>query len=85
MTQNDDTHSITDPPLTTGKYRYDYRQARERIMTEGYYFHALLIAAILKADSANAARLQKAFPELYAETQARYDQPGGLLPGETPR
>ena len=68
-----------------GAYRYDYRQARTEIVPQGYYFHALVIAAIMQADGGNAARLRQAFPELYDETQARYHATGGLLDGEEPR
>ena len=35
-----------------------------------------------RADSYNIVRLQRAFPDAWAELQARYDAPGGLLPGE---
>jgi hypothetical protein len=67
-----------------GEYRYDYRQAREQILTKGYYFHALIIAAMIQADDENGERLRIAFPEVYEETKARYAAPGGLLPGERP-
>lgn len=45
-------------------------------------FDALIMAAIWRADSTNAALLTAAFPAIAAETQARYDAPGGLLEGE---
>lgn len=45
-------------------------------------FEALIMAALRKADSENAAKLRSAWPETCAEMQARYDAPGGVLPGE---
>jgi len=45
-------------------------------------FHALIMAALLNADSTNAAKLRAAWPEVCDEAQRRYDAPGGLLPGE---
>lgn len=42
-------------------------------------FDTLIMAAVLRADTRNATRLAVAFPELYAETQARYNAPGGVL------
>tara|TARA_R110002126_G_scaffold81426_1_gene200667 strand:- start:5562 stop:5759 length:198 start_codon:yes stop_codon:yes gene_type:complete len=45
-------------------------------------FYALLMAAMRKADSANAEKLDAAFPGVWAELQARYNAPGGLLEGE---
>jgi hypothetical protein len=45
-------------------------------------FYALLFSAMRKADSANAVRLQIAFPEVWLELKARYDAPGGCLEGE---
>lgn len=42
-------------------------------------FYALLVALMLRADSFNAARLRAAFPDDWAEVQARYDAPGGVL------
>lgn len=46
-------------------------------------FYALVIAAMMRADTMNAAKLRAAFPDLWEETQARYDAPGGVLDGET--
>lgn len=34
------------------------------------------------ADTFNMAKLQRAFPAVYAEVSARYNAPGGMLPGE---
>ena len=45
-------------------------------------FYALLMAAMRAADSYNAALLQEAFPRVYEELMARYNAPGGYLPGE---
>jgi hypothetical protein len=45
-------------------------------------FYALVIAAMIRADTTNAARLRSVFPELWDETQRRYDAPGGLIGDE---
>lgn len=46
-------------------------------------FYALVMAAMRQADSFNAAKLHEAFPEVWDELQARYNAPGGVLPGES--
>ncbi|WP_029108699.1 hypothetical protein [Mycobacterium sp. URHD0025] len=60
---------------------YDYR-ASQPISAIDTPFYALLMAAIRKADSQNAARLRMAFPHIHAEFQARYNAPGGVLPDD---
>jgi hypothetical protein len=45
-------------------------------------WHALIFAAMRRADTINAEILRAAFPQLWAELQARYDAPGGRLPGD---
>jgi len=45
-------------------------------------FYALLMAAMREADSTNLERLKLAFPGTWAELQAHYHAPGGLLEGE---
>lgn len=45
-------------------------------------FDALLTALALKADPANLARLESAFPEKVATIRARHNAMGGLLPGD---
>lgn len=64
--------------------RFDYEQSK-RIAAEGYSFYALIMAAIRQADTENAAKLRRAFPETAEELQTRYDAPGGFLPGERER
>jgi hypothetical protein len=61
--------------------RYDYEASKHLAMAD-HPFHALIMAAMRQADSDNLAALQAAFPETYAELKARYNAPGGLLPGE---
>ena len=43
-------------------------------------FYALIMAAMLRADTGNADRLKAAFPETWAELDRRYNAPGGRLP-----
>lgn len=61
--------------------RFDY-QASKRIDAEQYPFRALIMAAMRRADTNNAALLQRAFPQVWTELQLRYEAPGGFLPGE---
>lgn len=60
---------------------YDYKQSR-KINDEGYGFFALLMATMRRADTENAERLGRAFPETWSELRARYNAPGGVLPGD---
>lgn len=57
---------------------YDYR-ASQQISATDPPFYALIMAAIRKADNHNTARLRAAFPDVYAEFEARYNAPGGVL------
>lgn len=60
---------------------FDYQVSKE-IAIQAYSFYALLMAAMRQADTANAAKLREAFPEVWAELDARYHAPGGYLPSE---
>jgi hypothetical protein len=46
-------------------------------------FYGLVMAAMRKADTRNAAILRGAFPEVWADLQARYEAPGGILPTDS--
>ena len=61
---------------------YDYKVS-QRISAKGHPFYALIMAAMRQADSDNADALRSAFPDTWRELQARYNAPGGSLPGET--
>lgn len=61
---------------------YDY-EASKKIAAQDYPFDALIMAAMRKADSWNAAELKGSFPGIWHELQERYDAPGGYLPGES--
>lgn len=60
---------------------YDYKKGIEAA-TEDYPFYALIQAAMRQADNDNIEKLKLAFPDTWAELNARYHAPGGLLPGE---
>lgn len=60
---------------------HNYRQSLE-ISGRDPSFYSLLFSLLRKADSANYGRLVEAFPQAAAEFQARYNAPGGALPGE---
>jgi len=57
-------------------------QVSQQIEAENYPFYALIMAAMRKADSTNAAKLKSAWPDISTELQYRYWSAGGLLPGE---
>lgn len=63
---------------------HEYEESR-KIEGKGRPFYALVMAAMRQADDDNLGRLRSAFPEVWAELQARYNAPGGMLPGETER
>lgn len=50
---------------------YDYRAAM-KLRDEDVPFYALIMAAMLKADSDNIERLRRAYPEIWAEVEKRY-------------
>ena len=60
---------------------YDYRKSQE-LSAEDPPFYALIMAAMRQADSVNADMLAEAFPMTRRELQARYNAPGGVLPGD---
>lgn len=61
---------------------HEYVASRELVMRD-LPFYSLIMAAMHKADTANAALLRNAFPDVWDELQARYNAPGGKLTGET--
>ena len=62
-------------------YRYEYEESH-RVAELGVGFYALIMAALRQADTFNAEKLRAAWPDVCDEMQARYNAPGGLLPGE---
>jgi hypothetical protein len=60
---------------------YDYRISQDIAMRDEP-FYALVMAAMRRADSDNAELLRLAWPDVWGELLARYNAPGGLLPGE---
>jgi hypothetical protein len=63
--------------------RFDYEECK-RVRQTDPGFYSLLMAAMMKADSTNVVKLRIVFPEVWDELQARYDAPGGILPGDPP-
>lgn len=60
---------------------HDYQQSKT--FADGDpWFTALIMAAMRKADHVNERKLRAAWPEVWDELQARYNAPGGYLPGE---
>ena len=45
-------------------------------------FYGLIQACMRLADTDNLEKLKQAWPEAWNDLQARYNAPGGLLPGE---
>lgn len=62
---------------------HDYKVGQE-IEMAGYPFYAIIQAAMRKADTDNASRLQQAFPETWDELWKRYHAPGGRLASDRP-
>lgn len=62
---------------------YDYELSRE-IAARDEPIAALIAAAMRKADTDNMAALAEAFPHVAADLKARYNAPGGELPGDRP-
>ena len=62
---------------------YDYKVSKQ-IDAGDPPFAALIMAALRRADSENAAKLRAQWPDNCAELQARYDAPGGMLDSEVP-
>lgn len=60
---------------------FDY-EASKVIGRNDFPFYALVMAAMRQADTGNLALLERAFPFVAAELRARYNAPGGALPGE---
>jgi hypothetical protein len=46
-------------------------------------FYGLIVAAMMRADSGNAAKLRSVFPDVWEVTQARYDAPGGYIASDS--
>lgn len=57
---------------------HEYQESL-RISRDDPPFYAIIMAAMRKADTDNAARLRAAFPDTWAELQERYNAPGGLI------
>lgn len=55
----------------------------EMAVRNGWLVDALIQALMRRADTSNKALLVDQFPETYADLIARYDAPGGVLPGDT--
>lgn len=64
--------------IPTHRWFYNYRASRN-IVAKDYPFHALIMAAMVKADSDNADKLRAEWPELWLELQARDQAPDGCL------
>ena len=60
---------------------YDYELARVLVRSDPP-FYALVMAAMMRADTINYALLKATWPDVLVEVQARFDAPGGRLEGE---
>jgi hypothetical protein len=64
--------------------RYDYETSKRLLANgENISFDALLMALMRKADSYNIDKLQQGWPHVWEELEARYEAPGGLIPGDS--
>lgn len=60
---------------------YDYKRAIA-LRDADEPFYALIMAAMLRADSNNSEELRLAFPHVWDELEVRYHAPGGMTPDE---
>jgi hypothetical protein len=60
---------------------YDYEVSKE-VSAQCYPFYSLIMAAMRGADTDNLDGLRTIFPRVWEELEARYNAPGGVLPGE---
>lgn len=58
----------------------DYVDGRD--IAAKYSFEALIMGFMRIADDDNRTYLMAKYPQIWAELKARYNSPGGLLPGE---
>ena len=63
---------------------HDYRVGQE-IVVDDPSFAAIIQAAMRKAGGDNLDILKAGWPNIWRDLQARYEAPGGLLPGEVIR
>lgn len=63
--------------------RHEY-EASKSLSKSDPPFYALIMAAMLKADSQNIILLRAAWPEVWEELEARYNSPDGELPTDEP-
>ncbi len=70
---------ISDEPLNL----FDYERSKH-IAALDEPFYALIAAAMRQADTDNMDRLTYVFPQVAADLKARYNAPGGELPGDRP-
>jgi hypothetical protein len=64
--------------------RIDYHLAVD-LKNADVPFYALVMAAMMRADSDNIEILKTGWPEVWREVQARWKAPGGALTGEVAR
>jgi len=67
--------------------RHHYEASRDIILArheQGWPYYALIMAAMRDADTDNLAKLRAGWPEVYEDLFARYNAPGGILPGDPP-
>ena len=67
--------------------RHHYEASKDIVLLRherNWPFYSLIMAAMREADSDNLAKLQAAWPEVWADLLARYDAPGGRLPDDPP-
>ena len=60
---------------------YDY-EAAKALRNQDVPFYALLMAAMIKAETHNTVLLKAVFPSVWDEVQQRYYAPGGKLDGD---
>ena len=59
-------------------------EASNRV-NHGFSFVSIIMAAMRRADSDDTYKLKTMWPEIWEELSARYNAPGGRLPGDERR
>jgi predicted ArsR family transcriptional regulator len=76
--------SIPNPdPKGSSMTLYDYQMSRD-LVADDPPFAALIMAALRKADTENAAKISAMWPGIAREMRVRYNAPGGLLASDGP-
>lgn len=67
--------------------RHHYEASREmemEVYKRDWPYYSIIMCAMRRADSTNLSKLRLMWPDVFADLEARYNAPGGILPGDPP-